>query len=316
MDTVRRNLDDPTFPVSPCLMPPPHPAPPPSFFLYGEPAHPADDGFLHLETLDTRSRPNRWNIRPHRHDDLNHVFLLVSGGGDMLLGETAAAFESPCLLIVPAGAVHGFAFRRESVGSVLTVASSFLADRDPLLVETFRRPQIAQCAGHISELEAVFGRLGQELAWRAPAQAMAVEACVLQILVLILRLQQRHALPEPGEAARDAMLIARFHEQVELHFRHHQPLESYCKALGVSPSRLRQSCRRAAGLSPSHLIRNRLIGEAKRALLYSDMRICNIAHGLGFEDLAYFSRMFKLATRLSPRRFRSEAHASLADPDL
>lgn len=291
--------------------------PPPSFFLYGEPAHPAVDSFLHLETLDTRSRPNRWNIRPHRHDDLNHVFLLVSGGGEMLAGEASIAFEAPCLLIIPAGAVHGFAFRHESVGSVLTLASSFLADgavrHEPLLVEAFAIPRVAGCAAYISELEEVFGRLGQELAWRAPAQAAALEACVLQILVLILRLHRHRCLAEPGEAARDAALIARFHEQIELHFRRHVSLEVYAKALGVSLSGLRQSCRRASGVRPSQLIRNRVIGEAKRALLYSDARISDIAHGLGFEDLAYFSRMFKLSTNLSPRRFRSEANRKTHD---
>ncbi len=44
--------------------------------------------------------------------------------------------------------------------------------------------------------------------------------------------------------------------------------------------------------------------EAKRALLYSNMTIAEVAYHLGFEDPAYFSRFFAKVVGRSPRAFR------------
>jgi AraC family transcriptional regulator, transcriptional activator of pobA len=61
---------------------------------------------------------------------------------------------------------------------------------------------------------------------------------------------------------------------------------------------------RAAGASPLRLVQDRLMLEAKRALLYSNMTIAEVGYHLGFEDPAYFSRFFAKAEGLSPKRYR------------
>jgi AraC family transcriptional activator of pobA len=283
-------------------------APAPNFFLYGEPPQAAAESFLHLEPLDTRSRPSRWNIAAHRHADLNHLFLLTHGGGVMQLEEGAQAFAAPCLLAIPAGAVHGFAYRADSMGQVLTLASSLLTQKaarsDMALDGLFESPRSIACGEELAQLQEVFARLARELAWRAPGHVAAVEACVLQLLVTALRLSEAEQVCTGGAAAADSRLVARMRERVEQRFRDHEPLQAYAQALGVSLSRLRQACRRSAGCAPSALIQQRRLVEAKRALLYSDTRIADVALGLGFEDVAYFSRFFGKHTQISPRQFR------------
>lgn len=44
----------------------------------------------------------------------------------------------------------------------------------------------------------------------------------------------------------------------------------------------------------------------------SDLKITDIAHEVGMEDLAYFSRVFKKQYQLSPRRLRKQGQ--LPDP--
>ncbi len=57
--------------------------PVPSFYLYGEPQRSVAEGFVHVESLDDRSRPSEWTIRPHVHRDLHHIILIARGGGAM-----------------------------------------------------------------------------------------------------------------------------------------------------------------------------------------------------------------------------------------
>jgi AraC family transcriptional activator of pobA len=52
--------------------------------------------------------------------------------------DQVAVFAAPCLLLVPAGVVHGFAWEVETTGSVLTLADSYLRDLMPRGSRTFR----------------------------------------------------------------------------------------------------------------------------------------------------------------------------------
>jgi AraC family transcriptional activator of pobA len=116
----------------------------PVFYLYGEPHRAAAERFVHVEYLHDRSRPNNWVIRPHAHTQLSHIFLLIRGGGIMRAEEMAMEFNSPSLLIVPSGIVHGFQWHWESRGSVITFADSYLHDlvrRDAYVNELLRIPR-------------------------------------------------------------------------------------------------------------------------------------------------------------------------------
>lgn len=100
----------------------------PRFFLYGEPPRTVGDRFLHLEALDDRARPAHWNIRPHAHGNLSHIFHITQGGGEMRADGRRFAFTAPCLLMVPSGVVHGFAFETDAGGSVLTLSEAYLQE--------------------------------------------------------------------------------------------------------------------------------------------------------------------------------------------
>jgi AraC family transcriptional activator of pobA len=52
------------------------------------------------------------------------------------------------------------------------------------------------------------------------------------------------------------------------------------------------------------MIRDRMVREARRHLVYTNLSISQIAYALRFEDPAYFTRTFTQATGQSPRDFR------------
>ena len=52
------------------------------------------------------------------------------------------------------------------------------------------------------------------------------------------------------------------------------------------------------------LLQDRLLLEAKRLMLYSNMTVAEAAYYLGFDDPAYFSRFFVRGCKVSPRQFR------------
>jgi AraC family transcriptional activator of pobA len=78
----------------------------------------------------------------------------------------------------------------------------------------------------------------------------------------------------------------------------------YARLLKVTERALNEATRQALGYTAAQLIRERVMLEAKRLLLHSEISVAEIADRLGFDDPAYFSRCFKKHTSRSPIDFR------------
>lgn len=281
----------------------------PSFYLYGEPPRDVDHLFVHVESLDDRSRPSEWTIQPHAHAQINHVFLLLEGGGTMLADGETMAIEAPALVLVPANFVHGFAWVSESRGWVASLAESELAalrQGDPEIAELFAAPRTIGLGANESERAGqCMDRLHRELAWSLPGRRSALRALLHELMALAMRMGQLESDPvrRPG---RRAALVARFRELVEQRYRQHEAIGAYAAMLGVSESTLRTTCTQLAGASPGAIIEERILLEARRSLLYTNLTVSETAYALGFADPAYFSRFFARKAGLSPQRYRNE----------
>lgn len=282
--------------------------PVPRFYLYGEPQRSVAEGFVHVESLDDRSRPSEWTIRPHIHGDLNHVILIAQGGGAMQAEASEVRFDAPCLLLVPAGIVHGFAWHRDSSGHVVTIADSYLRHliaRDADLAALFAHPvAVTLPTAEGAAADANILAMARELGWAGPGQRAAVESALLALLVLALRHAALTGQSQPG-TAREGVLVARLRERIDQRFRLREPVSAHARALGVSLTALRQACARVAGASPAQMLDDRALLEARRLLLYSQMSVADIAFAVGFEDAAYFSRFFARHVGRSPRDWRA-----------
>jgi AraC family transcriptional activator of pobA len=84
-----------------------------------------------------------------------------------------------------------------------------------------------------------------------------------------------------------------------------QRVTDYAALLGVTPEHLTRSVRRATGVAASDVIHQRLVLEAKRSLLYTDLTVRAIADDLRFDDPSYFNRFFKRSVGVTPRAFRA-----------
>lgn len=281
--------------------------PVPSFYLYGEPQRSVAEGFVHVESLDDRSRPSEWTIRPHVHRDLHHIILIAHGGGAMQAEAAQVGFDAPCLLLIPAGIVHAFTWHSESSGHVTTIADSYLHHliaRDTDLTPLFARPHaIALSPEGCATAEDFIARMMQELGWAGPGQRAAVESALLALMVLALRHATLAQAPQSG-TARQAALVARLRERIDQRFRQREPVAVHARALGTSLTALRQACASVAGNSPAQMLDDRTLLEARRLLLYSQLSVADIAYAVGFEDPAYFSRFFMRHTGQPPRAYR------------
>ncbi len=99
---------------------------------------------------------------------------------------------------------------------------------------------------------------------------------------------------------------ASLEQLVEENYASDRSPESYAEQLHVSVRHLNRICRSCYGTSFGELITGRVILEAKRLLSGQEWSMKEIANRLGFEEYAYFSRVFKQQTGETPRDFREK----------
>lgn len=95
-------------------------------------------------------------------------------------------------------------------------------------------------------------------------------------------------------------LLDKFSRLVEQHFRAKHSVSDYADILNISPKTLAKRLQLEYAQTPSEVIQNRLMLEAKRMLRFGERSVKEIAYDLGFEDPAYFTRFFKKHTTLCP----------------
>jgi AraC family transcriptional activator of pobA len=81
--------------------------------------------------------------------------------------------------------------------------------------------------------------------------------------------------------------------------------------MGITAVHLNRVCRAIVGKSTLQTIQEAILLEAQRYLHHSSYSISEISYLLNFDDISYFSRLFKKQLGLSPRQFREQATRSI-----
>lgn len=294
----------------------------PEFSLYGELTETDSVEFVHIELIETRSRLYDWHIDTHRHLGLFQVLSLFEGKVEANVDDATWEIEGPAIITVHPSAVHNFRFTRGAHGYVLTMAQSVPfdaelgaeADIDAMLRKPWLFP-LGDAPQTRDRLYTLLGLILDEFSRPQLGHAQMVGWLTRSVLLLIARLHAHHDSAErSGRSELD--LFARFRGLVETHYTEAWSVPAYAEKLHITESKLNRLCRRISGKSAFDLVQDRLMLEARRKLIYIPAPVSHIAYELGFQDPAYFCRVFKRHVGVTPSAFRRTAqHAALGDED-
>lgn len=102
----------------------------------------------------------------------------------------------------------------------------------------------------------------------------------------------------------------RFKGLVETHYKEKHSVQQYADLLSVTADYLGKAVRKSLNITASDFILDRLLLEAKRLIVFTNLTSKEIAYNLNIEDPSYFSRMFKRKTGLSPNEYRNSMRKS------
>ncbi|MBR9884260.1 MAG: helix-turn-helix domain-containing protein [Oceanospirillales bacterium] len=286
------------------------------------------------ELIESRLLPHRLEVNRDSYRHFAHVFFLAEGRAVVELGDQTTALEAFALVYVPVSSpltpapasqsntTHSntrFSLRLEpgSSGFLVGVSSELLmeslgAGAESVLLREFSEHLSFVQQTDDTSIEEIYGivvSLGNELSDPSRGSRMAVAAWVRLLLMSHWRQSGSHDVSEQGHGEISS-LLQRFRQLVELHFRERWAVKDYANALAVSHDRLHAICTRTLEKTPSQLIQERVIFEAKLRLERSGHSIQQLAHALGFPDSTAFSHYFKRYTGTTPAAFRKQSQSS------
>ncbi len=173
-----------------------------------------------------------------------------------------------------------------------------------LFNNVYKTPFVSPCEKDIKKLDFILESLIEEFEQEETAQYDMLQSYLRQFIVCSVRVKKEY---ESVKDDSETKLYKDFSLLVEQNFKKMHSVTDYANRLGLSPKSLSKHFQKIGSQTPSDFIKNRIITEAKRKLLYSNEAIKHIAFDLGFNDPAYFSRFFTKATGKSPKQFQKTA---------
>ncbi|MRV73687.1 helix-turn-helix domain-containing protein [Duganella sp. FT92W] len=290
----------------------------PQFALYGEQQRAEGAELVHIETIQARSRLHDWHIGRHTHKGLFQVLFLMKGHVRAAVGDAVWLRSGPAVITIHPALEHGFDFSEEAQGYVLTIDEQLVysagRDRGDLFAPLFIQP-LAMSLETMPELHARIAALLESLmaeaAWPHYGHAHLLEWLACSVLVLLTRALAEHQFAQQSGRG-DFELFSRFRAVVEQRYKEQWQVGQYADALHISPIRLNRLCLKVAGQTAFDIAQDRLMLEACRKLTYAPSPVASICYELGFQDPAYFSRLFKKRIGLTPKQFRQQSQAGEA----
>ena len=130
-------------------------------------------------------------------------------------------------------------------------------------------------------------------------------------LVLALSSKEKSTVITEAPVVAEHSLVTDFQELIEEHFIEQRDLAFYANALHLTPDAFSKKLKKLLGKTPTKLLQERLVLEAKKQLHLTYKSIKEVAFDLNFDDEFYFSRFFKKNVGLSPKHFRESVGISV-----
>ena len=107
-----------------------------------------------------------------------------------------------------------------------------------------------------------------------------------------------------GKDTRGRLIGRAFSQLLAQNYKEWKRPSQYAESLSISVAHLNDTVKELTGSSVSDHIQQQSILEAKRRLFFTDKSVKEVGYDTGYDDPAYFSKLFKKVTGMGPGAFR------------
>jgi len=257
---------------------------------------------VHTVQSKSTATHDQWH-RPHRQRTFEMIWVR-KGSGFHIVDQVKYPVNEDKLFFAAPGQLHHFKIDPDAEGYVISFEESFLTQAEDdfdgvpsseLFCVFYQFPSI-QIGNELSvDLSEISGKLMKEASNCFWLRAEMIRRYLKLFLIHINR-QFEGSVERTGQKG-SYPFVRKFITLVDRNYKEMKSVAGYATRLLVSPSYLNEVVKRNSGHSASYHIRQRVVLEAKRKAMYSELNMKEIAYHLGFNNSAHFSKFFKKMRR-------------------
>jgi AraC-like DNA-binding protein len=177
-----------------------------------------------------------------------------------------------------------------------------------LFNNVFEIPKVDLLEEELMAVSQLFVNINDELIFQDLSSEEMIRTYLKQIIIRATRQWKKQNLKNqhPNLITAEQDFFRNFSRLVDIHYKQKHSVADYADLLNLAPKTISNKFHKLNLENPNEMIKNRIILEAKRLMLYSDLSIKEIAYELGYEDPAYFNRIFAQKSGKTPSVFRKE----------
>ncbi|MDH4474666.1 MAG: helix-turn-helix transcriptional regulator [Fluviicola sp.] len=247
---------------------------------------------------------------PHKHDFYLTV-LITQGTGFHEIDFERYEVQAGAVFFMQPGQTHYWEFSPNVEGVIFFHSMAYyqwqfpnsqLSDF-PFYFSRRNKPFLQLTDSETPKIADQFNRILQEFCADLPYRYSKIGSL---LHCLYIDLSRRYAVEEPQNVIHIqpyAQRFKTFEETLNRDYKAEKSASYYAAQLHITIKHLNRICKEVTGKTSTEIITERVLLEAKRLLSTGSMNLNEIARELGYEEYAYFSRLFKQYCGESPRDF-------------
>jgi AraC family transcriptional regulator, transcriptional activator of pobA len=255
---------------------------------------------------------------PHRHDYYTIIFF-EKGAGTHIVDFTEYPIEDHSIYFIVPGQMHQVIPTSEPKGWTMKFTDEFLiasSISDKLINGIYLFNEFGQSPPlSINEIQMpVYLNIISQIEFFSSSLESYTQEAIGALMKLFFIQSNNHCSvyknnnPQLQETTNQ--LLHSFKQLLNKHYASMHLVSDFANNLNVTADYLNKTVKSITGKSAKDHIQTKIIIEAKRSLLFSDISSKELAYELGFEESAHFNNFFKKITGQTPSEFRVLARQS------
>jgi AraC-like DNA-binding protein len=269
--------------------------------------------FVFKRMRDIRPGEKDKDHKPHRHEFYSIIWVTSGKGTHQVDFKTYPAVPGTVFFISPEQ-VHQLNMDGRHDGAVLLFTTNFLEqfssgtswlrqsgfffrcdDVTPLQLDKSTEPLLQDT---IKQIEREFEQKQDGY--------LDVIGAQLKVFLLQCQRQANQQAPIHTERHRSASaLVKKFKNLLDEKYAQWHMVSNYAAGMNITPNYLNEILNAETGRNAKDMILSRIMLEAKRHAIHSEISVKELAFKLGFEDPAHFSKLFKQMENQGFTEFRT-----------
>lgn len=247
-----------------------------------------------ISHFNEREPDPNWKIERIVYDNYYIIAYCKSGEATYRFNGNEIDIKKGDLLFFPKGLVRSAFANPANPWSFYTITFDILFHNDKSH-ELFDRFDYVIRSPHLYRLSALFAEFNQVWTGKRNGFTIKCKSIIMDILYSIIKEQDRSV---HGTAHYNA--IEQTTNLILANYKDHFSIEDLAKLAGLSSSHFRLLFKKITGMTAVQYQNHIRIYKAKDLLMSGECNVTEAALSVGFQDIYYFSRLFKKLTSEAP----------------